>query len=166
MPRKNQGWITFQSSPEEQTILERYCQKSQRSKTEVLRELIRNLDQQWEEASEQLPDPGETKPTPQILKNQQWEEASKQLPDAGETKPTPGILNHHLLSISARNTLWGKVKQVLVGDINAEVIVEVAPGVEIVAVITKSSVQRFAVTPHKEVCVVIKSSDVMIAVDP
>lgn len=146
--------------------MERYCQKSQRSKTEVLRELIRNLDQQWEEASEQLPDPGETKPTPQILKNQQWEEASKQLPDAGETKPTPGILNHHLLSISARNTLWGKVKQVLVGDINAEVIVEVAPGVEIVAVITKSSVQRFAVCPYKEVCVVIKSSDVMIAVDP
>jgi len=140
MPRKSQGWITFQSSPEEQAILEQYCQKSQRSKTEVLRELIRNLDQQWEEASEQLPNPG-------------------------ETKPAPGISNHHLLGISARNTFWGKVKQVVLGDINAEVIVEIAPGVEIVAVITKSSVQRFAVSPQKEVCVVIKSSDVMIAVE-
>ncbi|GET36800.1 TOBE domain protein [Microseira wollei NIES-4236] len=146
-------------------ILEQYCQKSQRSKTEVLRELIRNLDRQWEEASEQLPDAGETKPTPEILKNHQWEEASEQLPDAGETKPAPGVLNHHLLSISARNTLWGKVKQVVLGDINAEVIVEIAPFVEIVAVITKSSVQRFAVSPQKEVCVVIKSSDVMIAVE-
>jgi molybdopterin-binding protein len=140
MPRKDQGWITFQSSPEEQTILEQYCQKSQRSKTEVLRELIRNL-------------------------NQQWEEASEPLPAAGETKLAAGISNHHLLGISARNTLWGKVKQVMVGDINAEVIVEIAPGVEIVAVITKSSVQRFGVSPQKEVCVVIKSSDVMIAVD-
>jgi len=121
-------------------ILEQYCQKSQRSKTEVLRELIRNLDRQWEEASEQIP-------------------------DAGETKPETRISNHHLLGISARNTLWGKVKQVVLGDINAEVIVEIAPGVEIVAVITKSSVQRFAVSPQKEVCVVIKSSDVMIAVE-
>ena len=140
MPRKDQGWITFQSSPEEQTLLERYCQKSQRSKTEVLRELIRNL-------------------------NQQWEEASEQLADAGETKLDAGISNHHLLGISARNTIRGKVKQVVLGDINAEVIVEIAPGVEIVAVITKSSVRRFAIAPQKEVCVVIKSSDVMIAVD-
>ncbi|HAX74676.1 MAG TPA: transporter [Cyanobacteria bacterium UBA11372] len=140
MPRKSQGWITFQSSPEEQTILEEYCQKSQRSKTEVLRELIRHLDRQWQQASQQLP-------------------------DAGETKPEVEISNHNFLCISARNRLWGKVKQVVLGDINAEVTVEIAPGVEIVAVITKSSVQRFAVSPQKEVCVVIKSSDVMIAVE-
>jgi molybdopterin-binding protein len=140
MPKKSQGWITFQSSPEEQRILEEYCQKSQRSKTEVLRELIRNLDSQWEEASQHIS-------------------------SAGETKPETKISNHNFLSISARNRLWGKVKQVVLGDINAEVTVEIVPGVEIVAVITKSSVQRFAVSPQKEVCVVIKSSDVMIAVE-
>lgn len=140
MPRKSQGWITFQSSPEEQRILEEYCQKSQRSKTEVLRELIRNLDRQWEEVSQPVS-------------------------SAGETKPETRISNHHFLNISARNTIRGKVKQVVLGDINAEVTVEIAPGVEIVAVITKSSVQRFAVSPQKEVCVVIKSSDVMIAVE-
>lgn len=140
MPRKSQGWITFQSSPEEQIILERYCQKSQRSKTEVLRELIRNLEPQSEEVSQQVA-------------------------SASETKPETKISNHNFLCISARNRLWGKVKQVVLGDINAEVTVEIAPGVEIVAVITKSSVQRFAVSPQKEVCVVIKSSDVMIAVE-
>jgi molybdopterin-binding protein len=89
----------------------------------------------------------------------------RHISSAGETKPETKISNHNFLSISARNRLWGKVKQVVLGDINAEVTVEIVPGVEIVAVITKSSVQRFAVSPQKEVCVVIKSSDVMIAVE-
>jgi hypothetical protein len=43
MPRKEQGWITFQASNEERTLLERYCRETQRTKTEVLRELIRSL---------------------------------------------------------------------------------------------------------------------------
>jgi hypothetical protein len=43
MPRKEQGWITFQASSEERTLLERYCRQAQRTKTEVLRELIRSL---------------------------------------------------------------------------------------------------------------------------
>jgi hypothetical protein len=34
IPRKQQGWITFQSSEEERKILEEYCQQSQRTKTE------------------------------------------------------------------------------------------------------------------------------------
>lgn len=45
MPRKQQGWITFQSSEEERQILEQYSQQSQRTKTEILRELVRNLKQ-------------------------------------------------------------------------------------------------------------------------
>lgn len=43
MPRKQQGWITFQSSPEEMQFLEQYCQQSQRTKTDVLRSLLRTL---------------------------------------------------------------------------------------------------------------------------
>jgi hypothetical protein len=46
MPRKEQGWITFQASPEERALLEQYCRQAQRSKTEVLRELIRSLRQE------------------------------------------------------------------------------------------------------------------------
>ncbi|MFM7427121.1 MAG: transporter, partial [Elainella sp.] len=34
MPRKAQGWITFQSSEEERQILEQVCQQTQRTKTE------------------------------------------------------------------------------------------------------------------------------------
>ncbi|MCS6815498.1 MAG: TOBE domain-containing protein, partial [Cyanobacteria bacterium] len=43
------------------------------------------------------------------------------------------------MEISARNALKGSVKALVVGAVNAEVTVEVAPGVEVVAVITKSS---------------------------
>ena len=139
MPRKDQGWITFQSSEEEKVILEQYCQESQRSKTEVLRELVRGLTQHWQNFSQNSSSVKEVKPTVSS--------------------------SYQVLGISARNTIPGKVKQVLFGDITAEVIVEIAPNVEIVSVITKSSVQRFAIAPGKEVCVVIKSSDVMIAVE-
>ena len=44
MPRKDQGWVTFQTSEEERKILEEFCQNSQRTKTEILRELVRGLN--------------------------------------------------------------------------------------------------------------------------
>lgn len=43
MPRKEQGWITFQLSLEERQLLEQYCQNFQRTKTDVLRSLLRSL---------------------------------------------------------------------------------------------------------------------------
>lgn len=43
MPRKDQGWITFQTSEEERQLLEEICRVSQRTKTEVLREMLRGL---------------------------------------------------------------------------------------------------------------------------
>ncbi|MBF2072828.1 MAG: TOBE domain-containing protein [Synechococcales cyanobacterium C42_A2020_086] len=69
------------------------------------------------------------------------------------------------MEVSARNTLKGKVKALVLGTVNAEVMVEVAPGIEIVAVITKSSAERLGLTEGKEVYAVVKASDVMIATD-
>ena len=43
MPRKDGKWIGFQASDEEAEILEAYCEKTMRSKTEILRELVRGL---------------------------------------------------------------------------------------------------------------------------
>jgi molybdopterin-binding protein len=140
MPRKDQGWITFQSSPAEQTLLEQYCRESQRSKTEVLRELVRGLSRQWQELSERFPSR-----------------------DTVERESNPS--SPQFLEISARNRIPGRVKQMVLGNVNAEVIVEIAPNVEIVAVITKSSIERFDIDIGKEVFVVIKSSDVMIGVE-
>ena len=46
MPRKEQGWVTFQTSEEERKLLDEFCQLSQRTKTEILRELVRGLGKQ------------------------------------------------------------------------------------------------------------------------
>lgn len=69
------------------------------------------------------------------------------------------------MDISARNTLNGTVKQVRPGAVNTEVIVELADGIEVVAIITKESAERLNLSDGKEVYAVIKASDVMIAID-
>lgn len=69
------------------------------------------------------------------------------------------------MQISARNTLKGTVKKVVIGAVNAEITVEVAPGVEVVSVITKSSAETLGVAEGKEVYAVVKATDVMVAAD-
>lgn len=66
------------------------------------------------------------------------------------------------MALSARNQLSGKVKEVKKGMVMAEVIVEVAPGVEIVASITTSSVDRLGLAPGKNAKVIIKATSVML----
>jgi len=148
MPRKQQGWITFQSSEEERQILEQHCQQSQRSKTEVLRQLVRSLSQ---------PLPSSDKPSiPQRVqdasKSPEIELLSQQLKD----KP---------MKVSARNILKGTVKQVVTGAVNTEITLEIAPGVEITSIITRASAEQLGLAEGKEAYAVIKSSNVMMAVD-
>ena len=69
------------------------------------------------------------------------------------------------MKISARNVLKGKVKAITEGVVNDEVIVELPNGLEVVSVITKSSVRNLKVEIGKEVYAVIKASNVMIAVE-
>jgi molybdopterin-binding protein len=69
------------------------------------------------------------------------------------------------MEISARNSLKGKVKRILPGAVNSEVTVELANGLEVVAIITKESAERLSLTVGKEVYAIIKASDVMIATD-
>ena len=69
------------------------------------------------------------------------------------------------MNISARNVLKGMVKKVEPGAVNTEVTLEVAPGIEIVAVITKTSAERLDLAVGKQAHAVVKASDVMIAVD-
>jgi molybdate transport system regulatory protein len=66
------------------------------------------------------------------------------------------------MEISARNQLPGKIVSTRLGSIMAEVIVEVDPG-EIVAAITRSSVEHLNLQPGDVVKVIIKSTEVMIA---
>lgn len=69
------------------------------------------------------------------------------------------------MQVSARNALKGTVKKVVVGSVNTEVTLEIAPGVEVTSIITKSSADKLQLTEGKEAYAVIKSSDVMLAVD-
>ncbi len=69
------------------------------------------------------------------------------------------------MKLSARNSLKGTVKKIEAGAVNSEVTIELAPGVEVVGIITKSSVESLGLAVGSEAFAVIKSSDVMIAVD-
>ena len=69
------------------------------------------------------------------------------------------------MKISARNVLKGKVKQIKVGAVNTEVIVELPGGAEVVSVITKESAESLKLKKGKSVYAVIKASNVMIGVD-
>jgi molybdopterin-binding protein len=69
------------------------------------------------------------------------------------------------MKISARNTFKGVVKKIVSGAVNDEVIIELPGGIEIVSVITKSSVERLGLEEGKEAWAVIKASNVMIATE-
>jgi molybdopterin-binding protein len=69
------------------------------------------------------------------------------------------------MKISARNVIKGKVKQVTPGAVNSEIIVEIAGGIEMVSIITKSSAERLELKPGKDVYVIVKASNVMIGTD-
>ena len=69
------------------------------------------------------------------------------------------------MQISARNVLKGTVKSVTHGAVNSEIIVELPGGQEIVSIITKSSAERLGLAEGKDVCAVVKASNVMLAVD-
>lgn len=69
------------------------------------------------------------------------------------------------MKLSARNQVRGKVTAINHGAVNSEITIEVAPGVELTSVITKSSAERLGLSVGGEAHAVIKASNIMIAVD-
>ncbi|MEO8628162.1 MAG: molybdopterin-binding protein [Betaproteobacteria bacterium] len=69
------------------------------------------------------------------------------------------------MKISARNRLQGKITKIVHGPVGAEVSIHVAPGVEIVSVITDSSARDLDLKEGMSVYALIKASSVMIGVD-
>lgn len=69
------------------------------------------------------------------------------------------------MKLSARNRLKGSIKQITPGTLNSEVVLEVAPGVEMVAMITKASKERLGLEVGQEVYAVIKASHIMLGLD-
>jgi molybdopterin-binding protein len=69
------------------------------------------------------------------------------------------------MKLSARNVIAGTVKQITIGSVNDEVVVELPGGHEIVSIITKSSAENLGLKKGGKVYVVVKASDVILAVD-
>lgn len=69
------------------------------------------------------------------------------------------------MKISARNVLKGKIKKIVRGAVNAEVMIELPGGSELVSIITIASVDSLGLEEGKEVYAVVKASNVMVAVD-
>ena len=66
------------------------------------------------------------------------------------------------MELSARNQLPGTVTSITTGTVMAEVLVD-AGGQELVAAITRSSVERLGLAVGDAVTVVIKATEVMLA---
>ncbi len=69
------------------------------------------------------------------------------------------------MKISARNVLQGKIKKIVHGAVNTEVVLELPGGIEVVSIITKSSAENLGLVVGKQVYAVVKASNVMIATD-
>ncbi|MCL1073321.1 TOBE domain-containing protein [Shewanella dokdonensis] len=69
------------------------------------------------------------------------------------------------MKVSARNCLSGTIKSIEVGMVNNEVVIELAPGVEITAVVTKTSAERLGLTVGSSAYALIKATSVMVGVD-
>jgi molybdopterin-binding protein len=65
------------------------------------------------------------------------------------------------MKISARNILNGKVTKIVEGAVNCEVTLEIAPGIEIVSIITKASVASLGLVEGKSASAVksLRSDD-------
>lgn len=66
------------------------------------------------------------------------------------------------MELSARNRFKGQITSIVTGLVNAEVTIAIAPGIEMVSVITKSSAERLGLTEGQQVYAVVKSTDVMV----
>jgi molybdopterin-binding protein len=69
------------------------------------------------------------------------------------------------MRISARNSIKGTITSIVKGPVNAEVVVDIGNGVLITSVITAHAVENLNLKEGQEAWAVIKSSEVMIAVD-
>jgi len=66
------------------------------------------------------------------------------------------------MKISARNVLPGTVKEIKKGAVNAEVVIALRGGEEVVSIITNASVERLGLKTGGEAFAIVKASDVMV----
>ena len=66
------------------------------------------------------------------------------------------------MKISARNVFEGKVLNVTMGEVNAEVTLAQPGGEHIVSVITNSSIESLGLSEGKTACAIVKANEVIV----
>ena len=69
------------------------------------------------------------------------------------------------MKLSARNLIKGKIKSVKKGPISTLVVIEIAPKVEVVSVITSEGAGSMKLKKGQTAYAIIKATNVMIGVD-
>jgi len=69
------------------------------------------------------------------------------------------------VKLSARNSLPGVIRSIEQGAVNAEVTIELAPGLKLISIITLDAVKSLQLKVGAKAYAVIKASSVMVAVD-
>jgi len=70
----------------------------------------------------------------------------------------------HDVRLSARNSLEGKVRSVTPGAVNGEIVIEIAGGHSIVAIVTQSSVAALGLVAGSDATALFKASSVLLGV--
>lgn len=68
------------------------------------------------------------------------------------------------MKTSARNQFQGRVASVTGGAVNDEVVIDIADGLQVVAIVTHESVQQLGLVPGKAAIALIKASSIILAV--
>lgn len=66
------------------------------------------------------------------------------------------------MEISSRNQLAATVKEIKLGTVMAEVVLELQGGQEMVAAITRGSVEHLRLSPGDQVTAIVKATEVMV----
>jgi len=69
------------------------------------------------------------------------------------------------MKLSARNTLSGIIRKIEIGAVNAQVTIELVPGISVVSVITVDAIENLGLAEGRRAYAVIKASSVMVGVD-
>ncbi|MEI7732911.1 MAG: TOBE domain-containing protein [Verrucomicrobiota bacterium] len=69
------------------------------------------------------------------------------------------------MKLSARNVIQGKIKSIKKGPISTLVVLEIAPNVEIVSVVTSEGAGSLKLKKGQTAYAIVKASNVMIGVD-
>lgn len=69
------------------------------------------------------------------------------------------------MKTSARNQFAGVIKELTKGPVSTEVVMEIAPGIHVVAIISTRSAESLGLALGKRSYALIKGSSVVVAVD-